>query len=237
MSEPIVSVRLEGVSKVYGAVRALAPTTLNISRAEVVAVLGPNGAGKSTLLSLLSLLTRPTGGRVLLNDRPARSEDSCRMGLLAHAPLVYPELSARENLLFFGRLHGVEPLEEAVREAEASMQLGEYAEDRPARVLSRGQLQRLALARALLHRPELLLLDEPAAGLDAKSVALVTRAVEEVRGRGGMALLVTHEPHLAAEIATRAVIIVKGKVKVDAPSPGEVGKWRQLYLEATGGAA
>ncbi|MCU0664302.1 MAG: heme ABC exporter ATP-binding protein CcmA [Myxococcota bacterium] len=237
MSEPITSVRLAGVSKVFGAVRALSPTTLTLGAGEVVAVLGPNGAGKSTLLSVLSLLTRPTSGQVLINERHAVAQDTCRIGLLAHAPLVYPELTARENLRFFGKLHGIDALETVVREAESAMEISEFAADRPARVLSRGQLQRLALARALLHRPNLLLLDEPASGLDASSVTLVGRAVQAVREQGGMAVLVTHEPLIAAQLATRAVILVKGRARVDAASPGDVEAWRKLYFETVGGAS
>lgn len=235
MSEPIRAVRLESVTKVFGAVRALAPTTLEVRPGEVVAVLGPNGAGKSTTLSLLSLLSKPTSGKVLINGREASSEATARIGLLAHQPLVYPELTARENLQFFGQLHGLKDLQRVVSEAEQEMDLREFAADRPARVLSRGQLQRLALARAMLHQPDLLLLDEPAAGLDAGAMSLVGRAVAQVNQRGGMALLVTHEPHVAAQLATRAIVIVKGRVRVDTASPGGVEEWRQLYADAVGG--
>ena len=176
--------------------------------------MGPNGAGKSTLLSLAALIARPTRGELLFDGEPAAPRHRGGIGLVAHQPLVYPELTARENLTFFARLHALPDGVARVRMQIEDLGL-EGCADRPARTYSRGQLQRLALARALLAAPSLLLLDEPANGLDAAALDRVATVLDRHRDRGGAALIVTHEPELAARVASRLVLLDGGRIVAD----------------------
>jgi len=232
------SVRLAGVTKVFGAVRALFSVGFEARRGEVIAVMGGNGAGKSTLLSILALMARPTRGTVSFDGRPAGPADPAartRIGLLSHQPLVYPDLTGRENLRLFAGLYGLPDAAGAVADVERRLELALFVADRPTRVLSRGQLQRVALARALIHSPDLLLLDEPAAGLDSTAVARIEECLSEHAARGGIAVMVTHEPELAARTANRAVMLVAGRLVADVPAPEGAEGWRTLYRSAVEG--
>jgi heme exporter protein A len=238
MSRELSSVRASGLTKLFGPVGALRAVDLTVEAGEVMAVMGPNGAGKSTLLALLSLTMRPTRGRVLFDGEPVRPSDPAvrrRIGLLSHQPLLYPDLTGRENLSLFARLHGLGEPERSVDASVERFALGKLVAERPARVLSRGQLQRLALARALIADPDLLLLDEPAAGLDASAVELIRAALAELRARGGIAVMVTHEPELAAAVATRALLLDRGRATADETAPADAVGWRELYSSTLGG--
>jgi heme exporter protein A len=238
MTNTIASLSAKRLTKLFGPVGALRSIDLTVEAGEVLAVMGPNGAGKSTLLGLLSLTMRPTRGRVLIDDRPARPSDPGlrrRIGLLSHQPLVYPDLTGRENLILFARLLGIGDPERAATDSAERFAPGGFFGDRPARVLSRGQLQRLSLARALLAEPDLLLLDEPATGLDADAVRLIEGALAEHRDRGCIAVLVTHDPELAAAAATRALLLSRGRVAADEPAPADAAGWRELYTSALTG--
>jgi heme exporter protein A len=238
MGNAINSVRASRLTKLFGPVGALRSLDLEIEAGDVLAVMGPNGAGKSTLLGLLALTMRPTRGRVIFDDRAARPSDSGlrrRIGLLSHQPQIYPDLTGRENLILFARLHGLTDPERAATRAIERFAAQGFAGDRPARVLSRGQLQRLALARALLAEPDLLLLDEPAAGLDADAVERIGQVLAAHRDEGRVAVLVTHEPELAAEVATRALVLDRGRSVADAPAPADAAGWRELYASSVAG--
>lgn len=232
--------RLEEVTKLFGVVGALVNASLAIEPGEVVAVMGPNGAGKSTLLSILSLTMRPTRGQVLFNGEKASLSDtharvSRKIGFLSHLPLVYPDLTGVENLRLFGQLYGVEQLEDVVKSVSEELNLGGFGADRPTRVLSRGQLQRVALARALIAEPDLLLLDEPAAGLDSASVGRIAEVLDKLRARNGMAVVVTHEPEVAARVASRAVFVTNGRIAADVQAPSSADGFRTLYNEVLDG--
>lgn len=230
-------VAVEGAVKVYGAVRALAGVTLRLAGGDVAAVMGANGAGKSTLLSILSLTARPTRGTVSFDGAPVGFGDPGarrRIGLLSHEPLLYGDLTGLENLRLFASLYGVDA-PRAIASLVDRFGLGAFASDRPVRVLSRGQLQRVALARALVGEPGLLLLDEPAAGLDTAAVDGIAQALAAHRAEGGLAVVVTHEPELAARVATRAIVMRDGRVFADEPAPGSAEAWRALYRRAAEG--
>src|SRR5262249_25281412 len=153
---------------------------------------GPNGSGKSTLLNVLALLTRPSRGELRFGAHDPRKHPRlrARIGLVAHAAMVYPDLTGHENLALTARLYALADARAALAELEARFELGAFMA-RPARSYSRGQLQRLALARALLPAPRLLLLDEPSTGLDQKSVERLCEAVRQERARGAIVVLVT----------------------------------------------
>jgi heme exporter protein A len=205
-------VEARGIVKMFGATRALSGVDLLLEAGHVTVIEGPNGAGKSTLLEILSLLSRPTRGELRFGSRDAWKErDGLRgsLGVLAHAAMLYPDLSGRENLELFARIYGVAPARVAT--------LGERFEvtgfwQRPARTYSRGQLQRVALARALLHEPRLILLDEPSTGLDVRSAEQLVEAVKAERARGAIIALITHDTALVERLADARVRLARGRV-------------------------
>jgi heme exporter protein A len=167
------ALELEGLARHYGEREALREVSLSLQQGQTLVVFGPNGAGKTTLLRVLATLLRPHAGsvRVLGSELPGESwKVRGKVGLLGHEPLLYRELTARENLRFHARLHGVS--DERVQEVLESVAMSARARE-PLRTLSRGMVQRVAVARAVLHDPELLLLDEPHSNLDPAAVELV----------------------------------------------------------------
>jgi heme exporter protein A len=176
---------------------------------------GPNGSGKSTLVAILALLARPTRGEVKYGTVEARKGGAAlraRIGVLGHAAMVYPDLSARENLVFFARLHGVANPDARITALAERFEITSAFLERPARTYSRGQLQRLALARALLHAPRLLLLDEPSTGLDTATTERLVAAVAEEKKAGTILALITHDHALADRIADARIKLDRGKV-------------------------
>jgi len=208
VTEPLLTVR--GLEKRFGALTALRGVEFELGRSGVIAVVGPNGAGKSTLLRILAGLAHPTGGSVTLSGRLGL-DPRAAVGYLGHSTLLYPELTARENLIFAGRLHRVEK-----PPARADVLLEEEglteARDRRSGALSRGMSQRLSIARARVHDPELLLLDEPYTGLDRRSAERLTARLDGLRTAGHSLVLVTHDLPQAARLADTAVILVRGRI-------------------------
>jgi heme exporter protein A len=187
-------IRAAGLEKRYGPKRVLAGLDFELERGGFLVVTGPNGAGKTTLLRLCAGLAVPTGGT--LDVEPERAA----IGFLGHEPLVYLELTALENLDLYGRLYHVPERRERIGMLLERFGLWEARRERAAN-LSRGQLQRLALCRALLHRPELLILDEPFSGLDADGAELLDRELVGMRGRRTI-LVATHDPGRMTAIAS-----------------------------------
>ncbi|HEV2980126.1 MAG TPA: heme ABC exporter ATP-binding protein CcmA [Solirubrobacteraceae bacterium] len=183
---------LDGVARRYGEREALAGVTLSLARGDSLVVFGPNGSGKTTLLRLLAGLLRPHAGsmRVLGSELPQQAwAVRGRIGLLAHEPLLYRDLSASENLAFHARLHGV-PIERA-EQLLAALGLHDRCGE-PLRTLSRGMVQRVAVARTVLHDPELLLLDEPRANLDPAAADVVEPLLAATPTR--TRVLTSHDP-------------------------------------------
>jgi heme exporter protein A len=212
-----------GVAKVYGRQRALGGASrgidLTLAPGEAVALLGPNGAGKSTLLAILATLVAPSSGEVRYDGRAADEQVRRAIGVVAHESLCYGDLSGRENIEFFARLYGVAAPAARARALLERMGLAAEAAERPARTYSRGMLQRLALARALVHAPSLLLLDEPFTGLDRSGAEFLTTLLAEERTRGALLLVVTHDFEAVAPLADRVLVLHRGKIAHDAPVP------------------
>ena len=215
------AVEARGLTKVYGRQRALAGVDLTLHAGESTALLGPNGAGKTTLVGILSTSVSPTAGSVRYGGAEA-GDDELRgtIGVIAHESHCYGDLSGRENLLFFARLYGVP---DAARVADALLaRVGLLeAAGRAARTYSRGMLQRLAVARAIVHQPRLLLADEPFTGLDRAGVELLAHILREERARGCILVVVTHDFDAVSSLVDRVVVLERGRVAHDARRTNE----------------
>ncbi|HEX4458783.1 MAG TPA: ABC transporter ATP-binding protein [Polyangia bacterium] len=204
----------------YGRQRALAGVDLTLRAGEATALLGPNGAGKSTLVGILATLTTPSTGEVRYGGALAGDDDDLRraIGVIAHESLCYGDLTGRENLEFFARLYDVHDARQAAASLLQRVGLADAA-SRPARTYSRGMMQRLAVARALVHRPQLLLADEPFTGLDRAGVELLATLLDEERARGCILVVVTHDFDAVAPLIDRVVVLARGRIAHDAPAP------------------
>jgi heme exporter protein A len=208
---PIVA---EGLRREFGGIPVLAGIDLTVDAGELVVLLGANGAGKTTLLRVLATLLRPSGGTLRLFGEDASRRPPAarrRVGHVGHESACYPDLTGRENLRFYAELHGVPDPESRITELLRWAGLEEAAR-RAVRVYSRGMVQRLALARALLHGPELLLLDEPFSGLDPSASARLQSLLAELRRSGHAIVLSTHDVERVAAIATRVAILHRGRI-------------------------
>ena len=206
-------VRLVDVSRHYGRRRAVSRITFSARRGDIVGLLGPNGAGKSTLIGLVATLVTPSTGEIRYGDRDARSLGvalRAQIGLLAHELHLYPELSARQNLAFFARLHGLD--------AGQTVDLA---------------LERAGLERALLHQPRLVLLDEPFTGLDDRAVSVVAERLSRLAADGTIVILATHDLDVADGLATRLAIIRAGRLVADEPGGLDL---RRRYRAMVGGS-
>ena len=257
-------IELRKLTKAFGRKIALRGVDLRIAPGESLVIFGPNGAGKTTLIRILSSLSRPTSGAVYIGGLDLKTHaEGIRhhLGVVSHAPLLYDSLTAEENLRFFGRLYGVAHLE--ARVALLLEQVGLTARRGDlVRTFSRGMTQRLSIARALLHDPEILLLDEPDTGLDPQAAEMLHRLLAELSGRAsgsrpdaadlspdvtgsasGSAVCaartivtVTHILERGLALADRVIILANGRVVYDADAgaltPSEL---RPLYDEHVGG--
>jgi heme exporter protein A len=201
-----------------------------------VALLGPNGSGKSTLLRLLCGLSKPTSGVIRVGGWELPREAAAvraQIGMVSHRPLLYENLTARENLLFFCRLYNLDDHEGRIRRGLERVGLAKRGADL-VRTYSRGMLQRLSIARALLHDPHVLLMDEPYTGLDVDAAATLDALMREAHAEGHTIIMTTHELDHAAALAGRAVILSRGVVGYDAPMTPDIAA---RYVETTGVAS
>lgn len=223
-------ITLTDVSRHFGRRRALGRVSLTARSGDIVGLLGPNGAGKSTLIGVLATLVAPTSGDVRYGSQTSRQAPPAlrgRIGLLAHDLHLYPELSARQNLAFFAQLYGIDG-REIVDAALASAGLADRGDDAVSG-FSRGMRQRLALERALLHRPRLVLLDEPFTGLDDHAVDLVAGRLRRLAAAGAIVLLATHDLDLADGLVTRVMLMREGRIIADeAAAPGLRAQYRAM---------
>jgi heme exporter protein A len=206
------AVAADGVWKYFGDYPALRGANLHVAPGACVALLGRNGAGKTTLLRILARLSKPTKGEVNIHGR---------IGYLGHGIGVYDDLSAFENLTLFGQLTGVANPVAAANEALEHVGLTRV-KDGLAREFSRGMRQRLAIARAFLHHPELLLLDEPFTSLDDRAVAVLQQLLAGARARGSTIVMSTHQIREAMELASDVALLERGRIIFSGPRSSEM---------------
>ena len=214
---PDAAVRAERLTRRFGVVTALSALDLTIEAGEAVAVFGPNGAGKTTLLRLCGTLLRPSSGTLrIFGVDLARGSAAVRrrLGVLSHQSFLYPDLTPTENLEFYARMYGVADRRGRAAELIDRVGIGGWAH-RPVRTLSRGLEQRCSLARALLHHPDLLLLDEPFSGLDVEATQQIEALLREERQRGVSLVLTTHDLERGFALCERGVILRRGEIRWD----------------------
>jgi heme exporter protein A len=213
---------------------------LSIKKGETVAILGPNGAGKSTLLKVIATLIKPSSGEVNINGMELKknaTEIKKLMGYLPHSSLLYEHYSPLENLVFFGNLYGVKGVEEKAIELVKRVGLSFFLKE-PVKNFSRGMIQRIAIARAIVHDPELLLLDEPHTGLDQGAISILNEVIISMKNKGATTLMVTHDFKQAAEICDRIIFVKDGKIVDDfLMTEKEIDLLTEKYQQLTEGVS
>ena len=229
---PIIEAR--GLTKRFGPWTALQPIDVKVAAGASLGLVGPNGAGKTTLLRLLAGLSRPTRGTLRIGAAGGdRRERRRRIGFVGHETFLYPALSARENLVLAGRLFGLDA--PAARAAALLAQLElEAAADRPVATFSRGMAQRAAIGRALVHGPDVLLLDEPFTGLDVRAAGIVEALLVSLREDGHTLVLSGHDLHRTSRLATSGLLLVSGRAwEIDAAILGDPDRLEAHYRGET----
>ena len=229
-------IETHALTKAYGWQPVLKKLDLSIERGEFVALLGPNGSGKSTLLRLIAGLSKPTAGTIRVGGWELPREAAAvraQIGLVSHKPLLYDNLTAYENLLFFCRLYALDDHNGRIKRGLERVGLTKRSADL-VRTYSRGMLQRLSIARALLHEPDVLLMDEPYTGLDVDAATTLDGLMREAHADGHTILMTTHELERAATLASRAVILSRGVISYDAAMTADIAA---CYVKVTEAAS
>jgi len=232
-------IEAKNVTKVFGLRPVLRGIDLRVAPGEFLTLFGPNGAGKTTFLRILSTLSRPTGGEVRVGGYmlPRQAAEVRRvLGVVSHMPLLYGDLSATENLRFYARMYGLDPAQREARIAEVIGMVGlSRRADDLVRTFSRGMQQRLAIARAILHDPPVLLLDEPYTGLDQDAAATLDELLRGEATRGRTLLMTSHDIARGLALADRAAILSKGKIAYEGPGrSADAPTFAATYAEVTG---
>ena len=207
------AVETRSLVRSFGSMKVLRGLNLKVARGATLAIFGPNGAGKTTLIKTLASIMRPTSGTILIDGLEMKehaTEVRARLGLLAHQSYLYGALSAEENLVFYGKMYGVANLKSRVDEVMSNVGLGSRRHDRVA-TFSRGMQQRLSLARAILHRPSLLLLDEPDTGLDPQGLSAMWEIIRK-DAPGRTVIFTSHNFERALGVCDEVAVLAKGKI-------------------------
>jgi heme exporter protein A len=222
MSIDFVDLTVEDVSRHFGRRKALSRISFHTRSGSILGMLGPNGAGKSTMIAVLATLMRPSGGAIMYGTHTSTAAGAAlrsRIGILGHDLFLYPELTARENLVFFAGLYGAADAHAAADAALGRAGLADRANDAVSS-FSRGMRQRVALERSLIHRPRLVLLDEPFTGLDDASTAALVARLRGLRDEGAIVVLATHDLDLAEGLLDEAVFLREGRMIDAVARPG-----------------
>lgn len=230
------AIETKKLTKVFGDRKALDKVSIEVPEGAILSIFGPNGAGKTTLVRTLATLSRATSGTALVAGFDAKEEpDKVRehIGLISHNPMLYPDLTAMENLMFTAQLYGVVNAEERVRELLRAVELDHRRFD-VVRTFSRGMTQRLSIARALMNDPDVVFLDEPYAGLDPHAVEIFDGLIEQLRD-GRTFIMVSHDLQKGFDVCTHALVLARGRVVSYAPKEDiDFEQFRQLYRETVG---
>lgn len=230
------AIKTKKLSKVFGNRRAVDNVSIEVPQGAFLSIFGPNGAGKTTLLRVLSTLSRATSGSatlmgVDLKDDPDKARD--HIGLISHNSMLYPDLTAEENLLIYARLYGVEDPEARVLELLEAVELKHRRLD-VVRTFSRGMTQRLSIARALIHDPGVVFLDEPYSGLDPHAVEIFDELIDQQR-EGRTFVMVSHDLQKGFAMCTHALVLAKGKVVAfDQKEAFDFDEFSTLYRSTVG---
>ncbi|MEW6143974.1 MAG: ABC transporter ATP-binding protein [Thermodesulfobacteriota bacterium] len=226
-------IKAEGITKSFGGMEALRGVDLSIKKGEFYTLFGPNGAGKTTFVKILSTLAKPTSGKLTVAGRDAvKNPDGVRgvTGVLSHDPFLYENLSAFENIRFFGTMYGVRDVEMRSREVINRVGLGRRMHDL-VRTFSRGMKQRLAVARAIVHDPAILLLDEPYTGLDQHGSRVFGEMLSLLKSDGRTILMTTHNIEEGLDRSDRVGILAGGRMVYESEADGiDREEFRRLYL-------
>ncbi len=230
------AIETKKLTKAFGDRKALDKVSIEVPEGAFLSIFGPNGAGKTTLVRTLATLSRATSGTALVAGFDAKEEpDKVRehIGLISHNPMLYPDLTAMENLMFTAQLYGVVNAEERVRELLRAVELDHRRFD-VVRTFSRGMTQRLSIARALMNDPDVVFLDEPYAGLDPHAVEIFDGLIEQLRD-GRTFIMVSHDLQKGFDVCTHALVLARGRVVSYAPKEDiDFEQFRQLYRETVG---
>ena len=230
------AIRTVRLSKVFGSRSALDNLDLELPQGSFCSIFGPNGAGKTTLLRVLATLARPTSGSaellgISLKDDPDAARE--HIGMISHNSMLYADLSAEENLLVTARLYGVKNPRERVNEMLEAVELSHRRLD-TVRTFSRGMTQRLSIARALLHDPDVVFLDEPYSGLDPHAVDIFDNLIEQVR-EGRTFVMVSHDLRKGFDVCTHALVLARGRKVAFAPKEQiDFAAFERLYRDTVG---
>ncbi len=218
--------------RAFGTRRAVDGVSFALGAGEGLALFGPNGAGKTTLLRLLAGLLKPASGSARIAEHALPADDArARVGLISHRTMLYDALTARENVRFAARLHGLTDVEHATQHALDAVRVADRA-DVPVRALSRGLQQRVAIARSIVHAPDVLLADEPYTGLDEQGSNALTGLLLERRAAGAALVVVTHQLHEGLNVASQAAVMRAGRFVRHEPTAGvDVARYAAEYRE------
>jgi heme exporter protein A len=220
--------------KAFGSRAVLKGVDLSVSEGEFLTLVGPNGAGKTTLMNVISTLTKPTGGQVHIAGYDLADgavQLRRQMGLVSHKTLLYDDLSAEQNLRFYARMYDVPDADDRIE--TVLRQVGLWGRQRdPVRTYSRGMQQRLAIARAMLHEPPILLLDEPDTGLDQHAAAMLSELLHEVGATRRTVLMTTHNLERGLELGDRVAILARGRIAYQAETSDlDKDRFREIYYQ------
>lgn len=237
-ASPSRAIVVRGLTKTFGNHRALKGIDLEVSRGETVVIFGPNGAGKTTLIKILATIMNPSSGRISVGDLELKDQAiriRRSIGIVTHQTFLYENLTARENLEFYARMYDVPDRSKRIQELVALVGMAHRLNDRVA-TFSRGMQQRLSIARALLHRPSLMLLDEPETGLDQEANAMLWEALRSGEtGTIPTIILTTHSLERGLEQCSRLLILVQGQIACEASKQAlKLDDLKQLYRHHTG---
>lgn len=234
--EETAAIRTRKLSKVFGTRKAVDKVSIEVPQGAFLSIFGPNGAGKTTLLRMLSTLTRPTDGSASLMGIDLREDPEAargRIGLISHNAMLYPDLTAEQNLLLYAKLYGLADPQARVMELLEAVELKHRRLD-VVRTFSCGMTQRLSIARALIHDPDVVFLDEPYSGLDPHAVDIFDQLIEKQRG-GRTFVMVSHDLRKGFDMCTHALVLARGRVVTfGAKDQLDFDEFSELYRSTVG---